>query len=267
MVMARAAYHACEDWREGPICFVASSGPPCGVLGVRLSRALLGASHLDPSRQSSRAYPRYFHTVVCDHDQIDGQRSELPIASAATSGSWRAGESGCGESTAGRGSPPCSGSRAGACHQSSQRSGTVQHSPRYTAPLAAFTVLRSSAEISWTDGVWREMPSATTSVLTKPHGRTFVNRYRPWPSPHTLAALLLGTLLIPNSGALAQAPNIEGTYRLVSRTLPDGTVQKPPDVIGLQTYERPLELQHLVEGPRRTTRLTLHRRDLHPIPD
>jgi hypothetical protein len=152
MVMARAAYHACEDWREGPICFVASSGPPCGVLGVRLSRALLGASHLDPSRQSSRAYPRYFHTVVCDHDQIDGQRSDLPIASAATSGSWRAGESGCGESTAGRGSPPCSGSRAGACHQSSQRSGTVQHSPRYTAPLAAFTVLRSSAEISWTDG-------------------------------------------------------------------------------------------------------------------
>jgi hypothetical protein len=45
-------------------------------------------------------------------------------------------------------------------------------------------------------------------------------------------------LLLPTSGALAQAPNIEGTYRLVSRTRPDGTVQKPPDVMGLQTYTK-----------------------------
>ncbi len=34
------------------------------------------------------------------------------------------------------------------------------------------------------------------------------------------------------------APSIEGTYRLVRRELPDGTVQVPPDVKGMLTYTK-----------------------------
>jgi hypothetical protein len=34
------------------------------------------------------------------------------------------------------------------------------------------------------------------------------------------------------------APNIEGTYRLVRRELPDGTVQLPPTLKGMFTYTR-----------------------------
>lgn len=40
------------------------------------------------------------------------------------------------------------------------------------------------------------------------------------------------------TSSLAQAPSIEGTYRLVSRTLPDGTVQKAPQAIGLMTMTK-----------------------------
>jgi hypothetical protein len=43
-------------------------------------------------------------------------------------------------------------------------------------------------------------------------------------------------LVLPS--AFAQTPSIQGTYRLVSRTLTDGTVLKPPEVIGLQTYTK-----------------------------
>jgi hypothetical protein len=32
--------------------------------------------------------------------------------------------------------------------------------------------------------------------------------------------------------------NIEGTYQLISRKLPDGTMQKAPDVMGLLTYTK-----------------------------
>ena len=38
--------------------------------------------------------------------------------------------------------------------------------------------------------------------------------------------------------AYADGPNIEGTYLLVSRTLPDGTLQKPPAINGLMSYSR-----------------------------
>jgi len=38
--------------------------------------------------------------------------------------------------------------------------------------------------------------------------------------------------------AAAQTPSIEGTYQLVSRKLPDGTVLKPPDIMGLFTYTK-----------------------------
>ena len=55
------------------------------------------------------------------------------------------------------------------------------------------------------------------------------------PQPWALGALLMSTLLLFASGAVAQAPSIEGTYRRVSRTLRDGTVLKQPDVMGLQT--------------------------------
>ena len=58
------------------------------------------------------------------------------------------------------------------------------------------------------------------------------------PSLRTLAALLTALLVLPAGGALAQTPSIEGTCRLVSRTLPDGTVQRPPAVVGLQTYTK-----------------------------
>jgi hypothetical protein len=38
--------------------------------------------------------------------------------------------------------------------------------------------------------------------------------------------------------ASAQTPSIEGTWQFVSRTLPDGTVVKPPDMMGLFTYTK-----------------------------
>jgi hypothetical protein len=34
------------------------------------------------------------------------------------------------------------------------------------------------------------------------------------------------------------APSIEGTYRLIRRVLPDGTVQSPPAVQGMITYTK-----------------------------
>jgi hypothetical protein len=40
------------------------------------------------------------------------------------------------------------------------------------------------------------------------------------------------------SAAAAQSPSIEGTWQFVSRTLPDGTVVKPPDMMGLFTYTK-----------------------------
>jgi hypothetical protein len=36
----------------------------------------------------------------------------------------------------------------------------------------------------------------------------------------------------------AQAQNIEGTYKLISRQLPDGTILRPPDIMGLYTYTK-----------------------------
>jgi len=38
------------------------------------------------------------------------------------------------------------------------------------------------------------------------------------------------------AGPLPQPPSIEGTYRLVGRDLPDGSKQRPPNVVGLITY-------------------------------
>jgi hypothetical protein len=36
----------------------------------------------------------------------------------------------------------------------------------------------------------------------------------------------------------SSAPTIEGTYQLVSRQLPDGTMQRPPAIMGLLTYTK-----------------------------
>ena len=54
----------------------------------------------------------------------------------------------------------------------------------------------------------------------------------------SLAGILVTAVILSASAALAQPPGIEGTYRLVSRTLRDGTVVRPPDVMGLQTYTK-----------------------------
>ena len=64
-----------------------------------------------------------------------------------------------------------------------------------------------------------------------------------WPtlnSKNTLASLLMGiAALIACAGqAAGEAPSIEGTYKLVSRELPNGTKQGPPDVLGLITYTK-----------------------------
>ena len=42
----------------------------------------------------------------------------------------------------------------------------------------------------------------------------------------------------PVGQATAASPSIEGTYRLMSRQLPDGTVLKAPQVMGLFTYTK-----------------------------
>jgi hypothetical protein len=50
-----------------------------------------------------------------------------------------------------------------------------------------------------------------------------------------LFGVLVGMVLLFALTASAQAPSIEGTYKLLSRQLPDGTVLKPPDIMGLIT--------------------------------
>jgi hypothetical protein len=55
---------------------------------------------------------------------------------------------------------------------------------------------------------------------------------------NTLASLLMSiAALIACAGqAAGEAPSIEGTYKLVSRELPNGMKQGPPDMLGLMTY-------------------------------
>ena len=84
----------------------------------------------------------------------------------------------------------------------------------------------------------RRRTSETNGGSEPPDQEIIVKRYLSPAQPWALSALLMSTLLLVASDALAQAPSIEGTYRLVSRTLRDGTVLKPPDVMGLQTYTK-----------------------------
>jgi hypothetical protein len=53
-----------------------------------------------------------------------------------------------------------------------------------------------------------------------------------------LSGVLVGMVLLFAIATAAQAPSIEGAYQLISRKLPDGTVLKPPDIMGLQTYTK-----------------------------
>jgi hypothetical protein len=53
--------------------------------------------------------------------------------------------------------------------------------------------------------------------------------------------LMLGALSFAGEGSIPQTsstPTIEGTYKLISRRLPDGTMQFPPDIMGLMTYTK-----------------------------
>ena len=50
-----------------------------------------------------------------------------------------------------------------------------------------------------------------------------------------LPGVLVSLVLLCASAAAAQVPSIEGTSQLLSRTLPDGTVLKPPEIMGLFT--------------------------------
>ncbi len=52
-----------------------------------------------------------------------------------------------------------------------------------------------------------------------------------------LGVLVVMALLFAIS-ASAQTPSIEGTYKLISRKLPDGTMLSPPDIMGLFTYTK-----------------------------
>ena len=54
----------------------------------------------------------------------------------------------------------------------------------------------------------------------------------------TLSGVLVVMALLCTISASAQAPSIEGTYKLLSRKLPDGTTLSPPNVMGLFTYTK-----------------------------
>jgi hypothetical protein len=55
-----------------------------------------------------------------------------------------------------------------------------------------------------------------------------------------LASLLIGlaALIVCAGQSAGEALSIEGTYKLVSRDLPNGIKQSPPDVLGLMTFTK-----------------------------
>jgi hypothetical protein len=52
------------------------------------------------------------------------------------------------------------------------------------------------------------------------------------------AMSMLVALMIGARCFAGEQPTIEGTYKLSSRKLPDGTRQKPPEIMGLLTYTK-----------------------------
>ena len=55
------------------------------------------------------------------------------------------------------------------------------------------------------------------------------------------AAALIASLLLPFFCGLAHAQEIDGTWKLVMRKLPDGTTQVPPTVLGAYTAHNGLQ--------------------------
>jgi hypothetical protein len=76
-----------------------------------------------------------------------------------------------------------------------------------------------------------------------PHRRkgSSMNAYRGHGPISMLLVFMIGAVSFAGERLPSQAssrPTIAGTYKLVSRTLPDGTRQFPPDIMGLMTYTK-----------------------------
>jgi hypothetical protein len=68
-----------------------------------------------------------------------------------------------------------------------------------------------------------------------------MNAHRVLATMSMLLVLTIGALGFagePPTPRVSTAPTIEGTYQLVSRKLPDGTMQRPPEIMGLLTYTK-----------------------------
>ncbi len=79
-----------------------------------------------------------------------------------------------------------------------------------------------------------------------------------------LQRCLFGLVLLFGIGLFAHADEIEGTFRLVKRQLPDGTVQTPPTVAGMWTmvkgYRQLNVFWHTQEGkPASTSAVSTYR--------
>ena len=70
------------------------------------------------------------------------------------------------------------------------------------------------------------------------------------PGLHRLVMGVLGLVLLLAGATHAQNPSIEGTYKLISRQLPDGTTKTAPGAIGLLTFTKTHRNLNVVwEGP------------------
>jgi hypothetical protein len=68
-----------------------------------------------------------------------------------------------------------------------------------------------------------------------------MHAHRVLPAVTMLLIVMIGALSFAGESPRAQAspaPTIEGAYKLVSQHLPDGTMQRPPDIMGLFTYTK-----------------------------
>jgi hypothetical protein len=54
----------------------------------------------------------------------------------------------------------------------------------------------------------------------------------------TLALVFIPVILLTGAAAPVNLPSLEGTYRFVSRDLPDGSKQVPPAIDGLMTFTK-----------------------------
>jgi hypothetical protein len=65
-----------------------------------------------------------------------------------------------------------------------------------------------------------------------------MKRYYCLTNSWSLPGVLIGMVLLFATCASAQTPNIEGTYKLIWRQLPDGAMLKPPNIMGLWIYSK-----------------------------